>query len=187
MAYTVTNIQQSIARYLADRFKEKNYSVFWFNTKQTEVVGGSDKTVTLVRAFPNDAKTFVRVDSPQKGPSTITVPAFTVYVSDDPRATPQNRMGLGESSFLWTAEIGIDGFADNELEWYTIRGWFKDWFYPDVRVTVYDYDEDLTDNNPEALPEPIQFTFSTTRGQILDDTPAVRYYIHCLTTAEFAE
>jgi hypothetical protein len=183
--YSPLNIQASIAKYLAERFQEEDYRVFWFDTKVEEGVG--DRTVTLVRRFPNDAKAFARQDSTNTSPSIIKVPAFTVY-QNTPSTSDERRLGIGESKFFWNWEIGIDGFADNEFEWYKIQGLFRKWFgNPDTMITVFDYEADLSDPDPDPLDEQLRFINMSLTNQELDDNPVIKYYLNTLCTAEFVE
>lgn len=185
MNFTPLNIEQSLARYLADRFKEKGYNIKWFDSQQVEDVGGA-KTVTLVKDFPAEATNLASHDG-QKGANIINVPAFSVFAT--PAVTEMRaRQGIGESLFQWQATIRIDGFADTELEWYHFSGYFSEWFgNPDTTVTLYDYDADLTSNTPTALDQRIQFV-ETDIGRVeLDERPAVRFYINMSITAIFVE
>lgn len=181
MDYTPLNLEQSLARYLADKFKSVGYSVYWHDTKQTE---GTGTKVTIVRKFPPQATQFVKQSSTQASPGAIKVPAFSMWVQN-PKQVADGRMGLGDSEFLWNANARIDGFADTELEWYKIRGWFRDWFGVDVRTSVYNYQANINSTSPSELNYQMQYLNTDINGEELDETPAVRYYINCLTTLEF--
>lgn len=183
--YTPLNLEQSVARYLSEKFIEEDYGIYWYDTKQTVV--GSGTQVSILRKFPPKSNSFARQDSTISSPGLIKVPAFTIFVNGV-KTDEGQRLGIGETVFTWTASARIDGFADNELEWYKIRGWFSDWFgNPDSRTTVYDYQADINSDAPDALGYQIQYRNTDVLGDELDETPAVRYYINCSATLEFVE
>lgn len=185
MNLTPLNIEQSLARYLADKFKAIGFNIKWFDTQQFESVSGT-KTITIVKNFPNESTNIASHDGPS-GASIINVPAFSV-VSSPPQTTETERMGLGESVFEWRVDIRIDGFADTELEWYQFAGYFVEWFgNPDVRVSLYDYQSDLSSTTPTECDEKIQFTNTDVGKTELDERPAVRFYLNMSTTALFVE
>lgn len=182
---TPLNLEQSIARYLADQFKAEGYNIYWRDTGQTESVSGS-YTVTLTKQFPTEATNFAN-HGESAGPTVVNVPAFAVYC-DVPQTDPSTRQGIGEGVFEWEADINIDGFADDELQWYIFKGLFKDWFgNPDVYVTLYDYQSDLSDPNPSAADGWIQFINGNVLDSELSERPAVRYYLNINATALFVE
>ena len=182
---TPLNLEQSIARYLADQFKAAGYNVYWKDTGQTEDVSGS-YTVTLLKKFPEEAANFAN-HGESAGPTAINVPAFVVYC-DVPQTDPSTRQGIGEGVFEWEAGVTVDGFADDELQWYIFKGLFKDWFGdPDVYVTLYDYQSDLTNPSPTAADGKIQFVNTSILDTELNERPAVRYYLNINSTAIFVE
>lgn len=185
-SYTKLNLEQSIAKYLADQFVALGYSVYWRDSKQTQ--GTGERVVTLVRSFPVEQTAFVGQASETTSEGHIKVPAFSVAVELG-STRPQDRMGLGESVFEWSAGARIDGFADNEFEWYKLSSSFRNWFgSPDIRVPVYDYESDLTNESPSELEHPIMFgsaLFFTDKNPALQ--PPVRYYLNCQATINFIE
>lgn len=185
MILTPLNIEQSLARYLADQFKTEGFNIKWFDSNQTENIGGV-KTVTLIKEFPAEATNMARHDGPF-GANIINVPAFSVF-SNVPSTDATQRMGIGESLFEWQAQVRIDGFADTELEWYTFAGYFQQWFgNPDIRIDLRDYQSDLTSSSPIVTEEKIQFLNSDISKTELDERPAVRFYLNLITTAVFVE
>lgn len=181
---TQLNLEQSIARYLADSFKTAGYNILWKDTGQTESVGG-EYTVTFARRFPEVSADFAN-HGQASGPSVINVPAFTVFC-DVPSTGPQDRQGIGESVFEWQASVTVDGFADDELQWYKFKTLFAQWFHPDVYVALYDYESDLSDATPTAADGYIQFIDASVLDSELVDKPAVRYYLNIGSTALFVE
>lgn len=183
MQYIPLNLEQSIAKYLSDQFQSVGYSVYWFDTKQTE---GSGTQVTIARRLPGQQASYARQSTSVVSPGIIKLPAFTVFVNDQ-KTDATKRLGLGDSEFIRNATVRVDGFADNELEWYKIRGWFSAWFGVDVRTTVYDYQADINDPNPSELNYQLQYLDTDVFGDELDNTPAARYYINMQSTLEFVE
>lgn len=185
VSYSEINLEQSVARYLADRFLQEGYKVHWFNSRTDE--GTGTRTVTITRNLPEEANTYVRQSGTVDSPASIRLPVFTVYANLT-KTSAKDRLGIGESNFFWKTNIGIDGFADDEQEWYKIRSLFRRWFgNPDERVNVYDFEQDFNDNNPELLDDPIQFLTADIVGRNFDEAGNNKYYINCMTTAEFVE
>jgi hypothetical protein len=180
--FSAINVEQSIARYLADNFQDLGYAIRWWNTRKTE---GTGNTVTFIRKFPNVSTDFVNQASNKTSPTLIKVPAFTVF-ANSPRTSGEDRLGIGERLFDWTTQVRIDGFADNELEWYQFHGWFADWMGdPDVEVTLYDFESDLENDNPAPLDATLSFeNVDVLRDEIFEQ-PAVRYYISVSFTAKY--
>lgn len=185
MVLTSLNIEQSVAKYLADKFKDQGYNILWFDSGQVESVGGSE-TITLVRDFPDDITHMAPQDG-QTGPSIVNVPAFSVYTTV-PNTDKSRRQGIGEGVFEWQADVRIDGFTDTELQWYRFSSWFQTWFgNPDVMVDLYDYESDIDSATPTLADEKLQFAETTISRRELDARPAVRFYLNIAATLLFIE
>lgn len=183
--WTPLNLEQSLARYLADQLKSEGYDIKWYDTGQLESVGG-DITMTILREFPEEPKNFARQNGPT-GAGIINVPAFSVFASS-PSTRNSERMGIGESAFQWQMDARVDGFVDTELQWYGFAKLFKEWFgHPDIRVSLRDYESDLTNPNPVECAEKVQFIDADIFRRELQEQPAVRYYLNVTMTALFIE
>jgi hypothetical protein len=186
MAFTDLNIEQSIAKYLADKFSAAGFQIYWWDTKQT--VGSQPVQVTFMREIPEDAAYLVHQSETQTD-NLIRVPAFTVKCLKSPKTNWEDRQGIGESLFAWTAEVRVEGFADNEKQQYDFMSYFKDWLmHPDIRVELADYHSDLSVANPVALPEFILFQDCDLRkAELLNVPDAARYFIQFAATARYIE
>ncbi len=69
-----------------------------------------------------------------------------------------------------------------------LQDFFKDWFgHPDVRMTIRDYEANLTNPNPTASTEYVQFQNVDIFRRELQEQPAVRYYLNVTMTALYIE
>lgn len=186
--FTRVNIEQSFSRYLADKFIEAEYAVYWFNSKQTEGVA-TNGTVTLLRDFPENPAYLVGPSETQED-HLIKVPALSIR--SKPKTTQASeRQGIGESLFDWASEVRIDGFAATEEQWYTFSNLFSDWFTPDTLIELRDYQSYmyLADTPPveddQIRLENIMIDIDEAKGNSIPS--AARYYIWIGTTARFVE
>ena len=186
--FTRVNIEQSVSRYLADKFIEAEYAVYWFNSKQTEGLA-TNGTVTLLRDFPENPAYLVGPNETQED-HLIKVPAFAI------RAKPKNtsaseRQGIGENVFEWSSEIRIDGFTATEEQWYKFSTLFSEWFNPDTRIELRDYQAYmyLSDVPPveddHIRLDNIMIDIDEAKGNSIPS--AARYYIWIAATAKFVE
>jgi hypothetical protein len=182
------NIEQSIVEYLADKFTQDGYSVYYWDTKQ--LVGDASEQVTFIRNIPEDPAYIVGPSAPQQD-HTVRTPFLTVYCSQSPRATQRDRMGIGEKIFDRRADVRIECFASNELEWYTITSLFVDWLNdPDVEIEIRDYQEDLKDVPSDPYTEVIRLEETLLRKVETDSKlvpVAARYLIQFSATARCIE
>jgi hypothetical protein len=188
MVFTDLNIEQSLAKYLADLFSAAGYKIYWWDTKQT--VGSQSVQVTFVREFPEDPAYLVNSDQTNLTDSHIKVPALTIRSVSTPSADDGTRLGIGESIFDWEAEVRVEGFADNEKQWYEFTKLFQTWLMnPDVRVPVADYQADLTNTTPTINSQYMRFFDKDLRRTELDASfpVAARYFIGFAATARFIE
>jgi len=181
--FTPLNIEQSIAKYLATKFIEAGYKIYWYDTGQQE--GTGSVIVTLLRDFPPNATALVR-QSATPAAGQVRVPAFSI-VANAPGTTSAQRMGIGEAAFEWSAMLRLDGFADTELQWYKFHNMFKDWFGPDTYITLYDQESDINSDDPTAAEQKIHLLVTQTNRMELDYDSAARYYIMLVSTATFIE
>lgn len=186
MKFTSLNIEQNIARYVADNFKAKGYDIYWWDTKRYE--GSGSRVLTIVREFPEDPAYIVSQSEPQEN-HLIRVPAFTVQSFRDPTARDVDRTGIGDLSFEWSAGIRVDGFAGSEKEYYDFAAWFREWFNPNTRIPLRDYHVDLTNPAPPIEFEPITVEdVDIFRSESREATPAAtRYYVAMTAIAKFIE
>jgi len=183
--FTPLNLEQNLFRYLADKLKTEGYNIFWKDSNQTESVAGTT-TVTLVRQFPEDMTAIAKQDGPT-GESIINVPAFSIF-SQVPETNETERMGIGESAFVWSGQVRIDGFANDKFEWYKFASWFQDWFgNPDTYVDLYDYEADISSETPQLAVEKIRFQNAFIVRQEFFDNPATKFYINLTITTLFIE
>lgn len=182
--FTPLNIEQSVAKFFADKLILEGYQIYWKDTKQTE--GVASDTVTILRQFPEEAAAFALPDVTQEA-GIVKVPAFSVF-ANLPSTNETKRMGLGESIFEWDIGLRIDGFLDTELRWYQFAGLFQGWFgNPDTRITIYDWEADLNNASPPALTPYLQLDSTDIVRQELAGLPAARYYLSVNTNAKFIE
>lgn len=183
--FTELNLEQSVARYFADKLIDQGYSVHWHSTKQTEGVG---LAVTIIREFPKDPTYLVLPDQPADS-NKVRIPAFTITAAN-PKTEARKRLGLGESIFEWTAELRLYGLVDTEQRQYAFVRLLKDWFgHPDIRVDLLDQEADLQNPNPPVQEEKIQFTnVDIYREKLSLELPAAtHYYVQLAATAQFIE
>lgn len=188
MKFTSLNIEQSVARYYADKLLDNGYQVYWWDTKQAE--GTAGPIITFVRDFPEQPTTIVFPTEAQED-HLIRVPAFAVKVFIDPATTEAARAGIGEGAFEWVADVRVDGFVHTELQWYTFQKHFTEWFaHPDVRITLRDYQADLTNPAPDPCDGYVQLeNVSVARQELAGPLlpAAARYYIRVSSTATYLE
>ena len=181
--FTPLNVEHSISRYLANKFLAEGYSVYWQDTGQVEGTGSVE--VTLIREFPPTATLLISQKSTRK-PGQVKVPAFSV-MANAPSVPKVKRMGIGEGVFERTMVMRIDGFADTELQWYQLQTDFVEWFGPDVRITLYDQQKDITVPNPVAEIQTMGFELTQVIRRELEYDNAARYYLFVSTMATFIE
>jgi hypothetical protein len=185
--FTTLNLEQSLARFLADAFLSRSYQVYWRDTKQTE--GTGSPTVTILRDFPDTPAYLVHQSETQED-HLVKVPAFAIQCFVDPWTTAFERLGVGESAFTWRAEVRIDGFADSELQWYALQKMFQEVCNPDARITLRDYQADLTIATPPTAVDYVELDNISIRRLELggpDQPSAARYYINVSATARYPE
>lgn len=184
--FNSVNIEQSIVQYLATKFDSKNYSQYYYETKQ--LVGSETNRITFLRSIPEDPSYFVLPNQPQDD-HLVRVPVVCVRVAGGPSTEDADRMGIGESAFDWKAEVRIECLAASELQWYTFEAWFHDWLlHPDIRIDVYDYLADLTSSSPDLSGEVIRLQDIDFKRIELSNVPvAARYYTAIAATARYIE
>lgn len=183
--FTELNLEQSIARYFANKLLAEGYSVYWHETKRLEGVGPA---VTILREFPRDPTYLILPDQPLDS-QKIRLPAFTITAAN-PKTDVSRRLGVGESIFEWTAEIRLYGLVDSEQRWYEFSKHFKHWFgHPDIRVDLLNQEADLTNPNPPIATEKIQFTnVDVYRDKLSIELPTtIHYYVQLAALATFVE
>lgn len=188
MVFTDLNLEQSVARYLANQFLAASYSVYWWDTKQTE---GTGTTISFVRDIPADPVFLVRYSEPQQD-HLIRVPCIAVTTPVSPKTDDTNRMGIGEQAFQWSAYCRVEAFADTEPQWYALTSLLQSWLmHPDVRISVANYQADLTNAVPTIVTEKIQFSETMLAkkelGKSVTMPEASRYYIAFSASAKFVE
>lgn len=181
--FTTLNIEQSVAKYLSDQFQTEGYKIYWHDTGQSE--GSGDTELTLLRSFPREASLIVHQDATREV-GMIKSPAFATY-ADRPSTNDYGRIGIGEGLFEWQAGVRVDGFADTEYEWYLLQNFLKDWFHPDIRVDLYDYQADINSASPDLVEHKLFFESTQVFRRELGFTGAARYYVFLSTTATFIE
>jgi len=181
--FTSLNVEQSVASYLSTQFQAVGYKIYWHDTEQT--VGSGSVELTLLRNFPPEQNLLIKAASTRL-PGTVKVPAFSVY-ANPPTTSRRNRMGLGEELFTWTIPVRIDGFAHTEYQWYVMQNLLKDWFTPDTRITLYDFQADINSDSPEELTQKLEFDNTVVLRNELNYVDASRYYLILNTTATFIE
>jgi hypothetical protein len=181
--FTPLNVEQSIAKYLADQFQTEGHQIYWHDTEQTEGSGSTE--ITLLRSFPLDPTLLVGQGTTREV-GMIKVPAFAIFM-DRPETKEQDRMGIGESVFDWASSVRIDGFVDTEYEWYVYQNLLKDWFHIDTRIDLYDYQADINNASPALGSSTLGLTSTQVFRRELDFTNAARYYLFLSTTATYIE
>lgn len=183
--WTLLNLEQSVARYLADQLKSDGFNIKWVDTHRIESVSGAI-TVSILREFPEEVKNFAKQDGPSS-PGIVNTPAFSVYAAS-PSTSASTRQGIGEGVFEWQMALRIDGFVDDEWQWYQFATRLKNWFsHPDIRISLYDYEADLTSNSPTLSDQTVMLVGTDIARIELIEQPAARYYLNVTTTAVFVE
>jgi len=181
--FTPMNVEQSIAKYVADKFKLAGYKIYWRDTGQREGTGAVE--VTILRDFPTTANLLVQQDAPLL-PGQIRAPAFAV-IANSPTTGPASRLGIGESIFEWNINVRIDGFADTELQWYKFQTMFKEWFHPDVRLDLLDQEANINTASPTIATQKMHLGFTQVFRRELEYDNAARYYLFIGSIATFIE
>lgn len=180
--FTPLNVEQSVARHLADKFIADSKSIYWQDSETTE---GAGDEVTLLREFPPEPSLLIKSTS-SRVPGTVKVPAFTV-VANAPTTSEAQRIGIGESLFEWTLLCRIEGFAEDELQWYLLHNQLKDWFNPDTRISLYDYQADINSESPALVEQRMHLNGIQVVRRELNFDNAARYYLALNTNVTFIE
>jgi hypothetical protein len=194
MLFTEINIEQSLAKYLSEKFAAEDYRTHWWDTNVTS--GEGSKQITIIRNIPEDPAYLVLPQTQQAAPlpevqqRLVPVPLLSATVGSSPKTELSRRMGIGEGVFEWLAEVRIEGFASSELEWYRLLAWFKVWLmHPDTRIEVRDYERDLTDPDPDPTGEYLWFRdCDLVKQELPTGLPdAARYYVQFGASARFID
>ena len=181
--FTSMNVEQSVAKFLADLFVTAGYKIYWKDTGQTQGTGST--VITLLRDFPPSANLLIKQSS-VLAPGEIKVPAFAISAGS-PTTSYAERMGIGETIFRRTMNIRIDGFVDTEMQWYKFETLFTTWFNPDIRISLYDQETNINNPAPTAATQKIHLEYTQVFRRELDYDTAARYYLLVGSLATFIE
>lgn len=146
MLYSTNNIWVSLNVLFAEMLLDNGFDVRWWasDTLESNYVDpyAPRAEVTLVRKFPANQANIVRLkggglDSEDE----VVIPAFSLYVASQPQKIA--RAGIGESVFLRSRRVRLEGLAANEDQHILLGDLVSDWIdSDDVEFQISDYDTD---------------------------------------------
>ncbi|MBU8920979.1 MAG: hypothetical protein KOO63_03880 [Bacteroidales bacterium] len=176
---TDLNITTSAAQFLAEKFTDAGWLVYW---QATGVSSGTATVgeVTLVPEFPAEPNFLVAPKSPIQARTAqdVIIPAFAVTLVKEPKE--EVRAGLGEDLFKQRAMLLVDGFASDKAEHFSFATLFRTWFREGFSLPILDFENYPT--NPPLVDSGNADVWFENRelhtAELVDVPHHARYYLN---------
>lgn len=170
---TDINLTTSAAVFLADRFTEAGWKIYW-QSRDVFSGTGNQGEVTIVSEFPDEPNLLV-LSASERTTHEVVIPAFSVHI-DPP--IEEFRAGLGDAELFQRSSVIIDGFAGNKSQYLSFSTMMRDWFRDGTVLPVRDFESNP--NDPSLIDADVIFeNRELIREELFgnDVPPQVRYYI----------